>query len=124
MNTHMHITSWVLGFILFIIAYMLIKQGKQKQAKIVHMILRLDYLFILYTGGTLTANYIVNAQMPMLAEAITKALAGIWLIAAMEIILVKINKGKSAKSGWIQFIIALILVLILGFARLPYGIAP
>ena len=40
--THLHITSWVLGFILFIVAMMLYKQNNEKPAKIFHMSLRLD----------------------------------------------------------------------------------
>ncbi|AXI08754.1 DUF1516 family protein [Oceanobacillus sp. 143] len=120
--THMHITSWVLAIILLIIAIMLRKQGKAKPAKIVHMILRLDYLFILYTGGALLAMYFSNIVMPIFAEAMVKGLAGIWLIAAMEMILIKISKGKPTTSAWIQFVIALIIVLVLGFVRLPLGI--
>ncbi|RKQ31312.1 YisL family protein [Oceanobacillus halophilus] len=121
--THMHITSWVLGFILFAVALVLLNQGKEKPAKIVQMILRLDYLFILYTGGDLIGGYFASIQMPLFAEAITKAVAGIWLIAAMELILVKKAKGKPVKSWWIQFIIALIIVMVLGFVRLPYGVS-
>jgi len=119
--THMHITSWVLGLILLIIALVMYKQDKAKPAKIIHMILRLDYLFILITGGILVWDYIAGYEMPILAEAITKGVAGIWLIAAMEMILVKTSKGKSAKSPWIQLVIALIIVLVLGFFRLPMG---
>lgn len=117
--THLHITSWVLGFILFIVAMMLYKQNNEKPAKIVHMILRLDYLLILYSGGGLLGNYLANSGMPILAEAITKGIAGIWLIAAMEMILVKIKKGKPTKGLWIQFVIATIIVMVLGFVRLP-----
>lgn len=116
---HMHITSWVLGFILFIVALVLLNGGKAKPAKIVHMILRLDYLFILFTGGHLLGIYFGNIQMPLFAEAMTKGVAGIWLIGAMEMILVKNAKAKSAKGAWIQFVIALIIVMVLGFVRLP-----
>ncbi|RDW19933.1 YisL family protein [Oceanobacillus chungangensis] len=119
---HMHITSWALGIILLIIAIILQKQGKAKPAKIVHMILRLDYLFILYTGGSLLGMYFSNIQMPMFAEVIVKGIAGIWLIAAMEMILIKSSKGKSTTSAWVQFVIALLIVLVLGFVRLPLGI--
>ncbi|WP_087973328.1 DUF1516 family protein [Oceanobacillus rekensis] len=120
--THMHITSWVLGIILFILVIAMVDRDNAKPAKILHMILRLVYLFMLYTGGVLLWNYITNSGMPILAEAITKGVAGIWLIAAMEMILVKKSKRKSAKSPWIQFWIAFIIVLILGFFRLPMGI--
>ncbi|WP_010650049.1 YisL family protein [Oceanobacillus massiliensis] len=120
--THMHITSWVIAFILFILVIAMQDRENVKNGKILHMILRLDYLFILYTGGDLLWNYISTSEMPILAEAITKGIAGIWLIAAMEMILVKKGKRKSAKSAWVQFWIALIIVLVLGFIRLPMGV--
>ncbi|WP_324609864.1 YisL family protein [Oceanobacillus damuensis] len=118
----MHITAWVLGFILFVAAMMMQKQRKAKPAKIIHMILRLVYLFILYTGGVLVWEYIQNSGMPILAEAITKGIAGIWIIAAMERILVKLSNGERTKGVWIEFWIALVIVLVLGFVRLPMGI--
>lgn len=117
---HMHVTSWILGLILLVVALFLYKQGNAKGGKIVHMILRLMYLFILFTGGYLLFDvYIANFSMPLGAEAITKGLAGIWLIAAMEMLLVKTTKGKSATGAWIQLILALIIVLVLGYIRLP-----
>ena len=63
MNTHLHITSWVLAIILLIVVLMLHKQGKAKAAKIVHMILRLDFLLILYSGGELFSMYFSGANM-------------------------------------------------------------
>lgn len=121
MNTHMHITSWVLGLILFIVALILYKKNSDKPATIVHMILRLVYLFIIVTGALLTWYYIQNLGMPMLGEAIVKALAGLWIVVAMEGILVSTKKGKATKGKWIQFFIALIIVIVLGFFRLPLG---
>lgn len=113
---HLHVTTWALGFILFILA--LILQGKA--GKVLHMILRLDYLVILYSGlHLLITVYFANFTMPQGPEAITKGLAGIWLIAAMEMILVKKSKGKPTGKMWIQFFIALVLVLVLGYIRLP-----
>ncbi|MEI3597553.1 MULTISPECIES: YisL family protein [unclassified Oceanobacillus] len=117
---HMHVTSWILGLILFLVALFLYKQGNEKGGKIVHMILRLFYLIIIFTGGYLLFDvYLANFSMPMGAEAITKGLAGIWLIAAMEMLLVKTTKGKPVAGWWAQLIIALILVLVLGYIRLP-----
>ncbi|GAA0448235.1 YisL family protein [Virgibacillus salarius] len=118
--THMHITAWALGFILFALVYMMLKQGKEKPAKITQMILRLDYLFILYTGGDLIAYYFNGS--PLLPEAIIKGLAGVWIIAVMEMMLVKLRKQKSLKGLWLQFVIAVIIVLALGFFRLPMSV--
>jgi len=122
MTTHFHIATWAVAIILLIVALRLYRNGNQKGGKIVHMILRLDYLLILYTGGTLLTVYLKDSSGAMFGEAIVKGLAGIWVIIATELILVKTSKGKSAKGAWIQFAIALIITLALGFGRLPYGI--
>lgn len=120
--THMHITSWALALILFIIALVMYKKGNQKPAKIIHMILRLMFIFIIITGGILTWDYIQGPfGMPILGEVIFKALAGLWLVAMMEMILTGKAKGKSTTAKWVQFWIALVLVIVLGFFRLPMG---
>lgn len=113
--THLHITAWALALILLVLSLVLYKQGK-KAGKILHMILRLDYLLILYSGGTLFSEYLGTDYMP---EVIVKSLAGLWVIASIEMILVKATKGKPTKSFWIQLVISLVLVLVLGFWRLP-----
>ncbi|UJL47601.1 YisL family protein [Virgibacillus sp. NKC19-16] len=122
MNTHLHVTSWVLAFILFAVAYILHKQGKAKGSKIVQMILRLDYLLILYSGGALLANYFSGSAM--MGEAIFKGIAGIWAVLAMEMILVKMTRREPTKSWWIQAIIAIVITIALGFGRLPGGFLP
>ncbi|GIO25724.1 YisL family protein [Ornithinibacillus bavariensis] len=119
MNTHLHVTAWVLAFILFFVTLVLHKQGKDKAAKIVQMILRLDYLIILISGGLLIKNYFNGS--PMMVEAIIKGLAGIWVIAAMEMTLGKTKDGDSATAGWIQLVIAFAITIALGFFRLPGG---
>lgn len=117
---HTHVTSWILGIVLLFVAYFLYKQGNEKGATISHMILRLLYLVIVFSGGYLLITvYLANFAMPLGAEAITKGLAGIWLIASMEMILVKTKKGEKTTSPWIQFAIAFVIVLVLGYMRLP-----
>ncbi|KAB8139185.1 YisL family protein [Gracilibacillus oryzae] len=118
--THLHITSWALGLILLIIAFVMYKKGS-KAGKILHMILRLDYLLILYSGGDLIAEYmsIGFPEFPLLGELIVKLIAGLWVIVAMEMILVKTSKSKPATSYWVQLIIAAAIAIILGFFRLP-----
>lgn len=117
---HMHVTSWIAGLILLLVALVLYKGNNEKGAKIVHMILRLFYLLIIISGGYLLFDvYLKNFTMPIGAEAITKGVAGIWLIAAMEMLLVKTKKGKPTGAWWIQLVIALAIVLVLGYIRLP-----
>lgn len=113
----MHITAWVLAFILLFIVATFYKQGKMKPGKILHMILRLVYLLILLTGVLLFLEY-----SNWSGELIVKVIAGIWAIAAMEMITVKASKEKSTKSAWIQFVIVAFIAIILGFGRLSLGI--
>ncbi|KHE66892.1 DUF1516 family protein, partial [Halobacillus sp. BBL2006] len=84
-----------------------------------HMILRLDYLLILYSGGSLFASY--SNYGPLI---IIKLLVGLWAIFAMEMVAVKYKKKKPAAASWGQLIAAVILALILGFGFLPLGILP
>ncbi len=115
-NTHAHITAWVLALVLFFVANSLHKSGKAKAAKIVHMILRVLYIIVFATGGMLV--HTLFSMQPV--EYIAKVLIGLWLIAAMEMVLVRTVKGKETKSLWIQFYVAVVLVILLGL-RLPLG---
>src|SRR5699024_10136971 len=104
------------AFILFGILFLLHKQQQEKGAKIVHMILRLVYLLILYSGGSLLGHYFGS---DMVVAAVIKSLAGIWVIAAMEMIMVRRDKGQPTKGLWIQFVIAILITIGLGFGHLP-----
>ena len=80
------------------------------------MINRVLYLLIIATGIMLLMNLsAING------EYIAKVIIGLWVIVAMEMTNVKRSKGKNQKSFYIQFWIAFVLVLLLGF-RLPFGI--
>lgn len=114
MMTHAHITTWVVALILFAVTVSLQRQNSPK-ARMVHMILRVFFLLIVGTGALLLHSI---ATIPALY--IVKAIVGIWVIGAMEMVVVRANKGKSTKGFWIQFVIALLLVLYLGF-KLPLG---
>ncbi|MEG9296305.1 YisL family protein [Mangrovibacillus sp. Mu-81] len=115
-NTHAHITTWAIAIILFFVAVGLHNAGKAKGMKVVHMILRLFYLLIILTGALLFWKH--QGIDPALYGV--KALVGIWVIGMLEMVLVRMNKGKSTKVFWIQLIISLIIVIILGF-KLPLG---
>jgi uncharacterized membrane protein len=113
--THAHITTWVVAIILFFVANSLFKSGKEKQLKIVHMVLRLFYVLIIVTG-----IIIVSGVYQLSGEYIGKIILGILTIGMMEMVLVKSKKGKPTKVFWILFFVALILTILLGL-RLPLG---
>ncbi len=112
-TTHLHITTWVIGIILFFITYALLKKGNPK-AKMLHMITRLFYILIFLSGGMLISNFSYYAQ---------KMIVGILVIAFMELVLVRTKKEKSTGIVWTLFILSLLYVLYLGLS-LPMGLHP
>jgi|SRR5690625_3473473 len=114
---HLHITGWALGFILLFIVYGMYKGGKN--AKALHMVLRLDYLIILFSGVMLFMEYTKYS-----GELFGKIIAGLIAIASMEMITIKASKGGSTKTFWIVFVIAAVIAIALGFFRLPLGVLP
>jgi hypothetical protein len=114
---HGHVTAWVLALILFIVAIFLLKGGKEKGAKIVRMILRVLYLLIIATGVGLI---FMLSNIDMLY--ILKAIVGIWVIGLFEMILSKAAQNRKTSILWVQFVVAFLLVLYLGFDKLPMSI--
>jgi len=112
--THAHITSWLVMIILFFIAVSMQRSGAAK-ANIVQMILRLFYIMTIATGLLLLHSIATISGLYWL-----KALAGLWVISAMEMVLMAEKKGKSAVAGWTQWVIALVVTLFLGLL-LPLG---
>ncbi|RID86200.1 DUF1516 family protein [Peribacillus asahii] len=110
-TTHLHITTWVIGLILFFVTYSMLKGGNPK-AKMMHMITRLFFILIFLSGGMLISDFGVYA---------TKMIVGLLVIAFMEMVLVRTAKRKSTGVMWTLFILSLLFVLYLGFS-LPLGI--
>jgi hypothetical protein len=111
---HAHITAWVLALILFLVALPLYKNGKAKGAKIVHMILRVLYLLIIATGVGLLFK-LSNIDV----WYVLKAVVGLWVIGILEMILIRVANNRRTSVFWFQFVVAWLLVLYLGFVKLP-----
>ena len=112
---HAHMTTWFLAIILFFVALGLHKSGKEKGFKVVKMILRVLYILILATGIGLLFSLSTIGLLYILKVAV-----GLWVIAMIEIILGRTAKKENTQILWVQFIIAIVLVLYLGFS-LPLG---
>jgi len=106
---HIHITAWSVALILFVVSLLLHKSGKDKGSKIVHMVLRLMYLAIIGTGVTMLTYTGLDVMHTL------KTLVGLWVIAMLEMIVIRTKKGRKTSILWIQFVVALIIVLYLGF---------
>ena len=111
-STHLHITTWVVGLVLFFIAAF-----SAKKLTGVQMALRVVYILIIISGAALFMEYrdmiaSMNDGSGMTYDM--KFMFGILLIGFMEMILARKNKGKSTTIFWALFAISLIAVLYLG----------
>lgn len=114
-TTHLHITAWAVGIILFFVAYF--SKPDAKGRKVTHMILRLFYIFIIVSGLLLFVNYHgINDMMYGI-----KLVLGVVTIGLMEMALVKSQKGKNGKGFMIGFIVVFIITFLVG-SYLPVGI--
>ncbi|MBT2659776.1 YisL family protein [Bacillus sp. ISL-45] len=110
---HTHITAWVLALIIFIVIRFL--KQKDKNTNVLHMILRVVYIVTLGTGLMLIFELYQISFLYILKTAL-----GMWMIAVLEMILVKGKRNESVKHLWIQFSLVLAILLYLGF-KLPLG---
>lgn len=123
---HLHLTAIIVGVILFIAVYGMYKKNntaENKPALIMHMVLRVFYLLVLFSGIMVYVGNmegISNAGSHM--QYGIKALLGILSIGLMEIAIVRLKKN-SAKANVLMVIciIAIIATVIMG-SVLPLGV--
>lgn len=113
-TTHLHITTWVIAVVLFLIAAFM--QRDSKGRKILHMVLRLFYILIIITGLTLFIEW--SASDPMLYGI--KFLLGVLTIGMMEMVLVRSKKQKPVTMFWVLFAVFLFATMFIGL-MLPIG---
>lgn len=114
-TTHFHIFTWVVGIILFLVAAVMASGTKGR--KITHMIARLFYLLILFSGILLFMKSFDFGQGMLYG---IKFIFGFGVIAFMEMVLVRGDKGKKTSTFAILFFVFLIITMYLGFT-LPMG---
>lgn len=115
-TTHFHIFTWVVGILLFLVAAVMANGTKGR--KITHMIARLFYVLILFSGVLLFITY-SSADAALYG---VKFLLGFLTIGMMEMVLVRADKGKSITGVWILFFVFLFATMYLGF-KLQVGIS-
>lgn len=109
-SVDLHSSFWMIALTLFFISYILLRRQKMRGQLITHMILRLIYLFVLYTGIRLIIQ--LNA-MPI---TLVKGSLALILIALMESILVRGKKGMHIPLLWILFFVDIVAVFYIGYA--------
>lgn len=114
-TTHLHITAWVVGIVLFLTAAFMNRESKGR--KIVHMILRLFYILIIISGLALFIEWSSSDAM----QYGMKFLFGLLTIGMMEMVLVRSKKQKPVTLFWVLFAVFLFVTMFFGF-KLPVGI--
>lgn len=114
-TTHLHITTWVIGIVLFLVAAFMNRESKGR--KIVHMILRLFYILIIISG---LALFIAHSSFDAMQYGL-KFLFGLLTIGMMEMVLVRSKKQKPVTLFWVLFAVFLFVTMFFGF-KLPVGI--
>lgn len=110
---HAHLTSMLLAVIFFILVY--IQLGKGKNTKVLQMILRVMYVFIIITG-----LMIFFALYEITFLYVLKLIVGIVVIGVFEMLISWKEKGKTTGPMWIAFVLAFAAVFLLGI-MLPLG---
>ncbi|MGE7917161.1 YisL family protein [Lysinibacillus xylanilyticus] len=111
-QTHLHITTWVVAIVIFLIAAFMGKNSKG-----LHMALRLFYVLIIITGGALFITGMDYGQGMLYGF---KFIGGILVIGMMEMVLVRKEKNKPTGMFLILFAVFLLITMFLGF-KLPMG---
>lgn len=114
-TTHLHITTWVIAVVLFLVAAFMHRDSKGR--KILHMVLRLFYILIIITGLTLFIEW--SSSDPMVYGI--KFLLGVLAIGMMEMVLVRSKKQKPVTMFWALFALFLFATMFVGF-MLPIGL--
>lgn len=104
-----HIDTWGITLLVFFISFFLATKDKLKAQKITHMILRLLFVVMFVTGFGLVIFY------KFALITIIKMLFALWLIASMEMILVKARKNEPAAAVWVQFVFAAAATIVIGY---------
>ncbi|MDN7241497.1 YisL family protein [Planococcus sp. N028] len=114
-TTHLHITTWVIALVLFLVAAFMDRNSKGR--KITHMVLRLFYILVIITGLALFIEWSSSDAM----QYGLKFLFGLLTIGMMEMVLVRSKKQKPTTLFWGLFVVFLFVTMFFGF-KLPIGI--
>lgn len=119
---HLHLTAIIVSFILFIAVYFMYKKNntaENKPAFIMHMVLRVFYLLVLFSGIMVYVEGMAGIESHMMYGI--KVLLGLLSIGFMEISIVRLKK-KSVKASVLLIVtVVLIVATVIMGSILPMG---
>lgn len=123
---HLHLTALIIAFILFIVVYAMYKKDNTKEnrtAFILHMVLRVFYVLVLFSGIMVYVNNmegISNAGDHMRYGI--KALLGLLSIGFMEMAVVRLKKHSAQATIFLVICLVLIVATVILGSILPLGV--
>ncbi len=120
---HLHLTTIILAAVLYVIALVFyMKDSPNNAGKMSHMILRADYIFLIFSGLLVYIQNMegISASGGHMMYGL-KVLFGIAAVGLMEMSLIRANKSTSAPKG-LTIAAVLIIVVTIGLGiYLPLG---
>ena len=123
---HLHITAIVVSIILFLVVYFMYRGNNtadNKVAKILHMVLRLFYLIVLFSGLMIYVGNmegISNSGGHM--QYGIKVLLGLLSVVFIEVSIVRLKKQSTSATMLMILTLVLIIATIVMGSVLPLGI--
>lgn len=122
---HLHLTAIIVSLILFIAVYAMYKKNntaENKPAFIMHMILRVFYLLVLFSGIMIYVGNMegISAAGSHMQYGI-KALLGILSVGFMEMAVVRLKKKSTTANVLLIVTLVLIVATVIMGSILPLG---
>lgn len=114
-QTYTHMTSWFI--LLFFYFFILIMYKGTKGRKIMHILVRVMYVVVIITGGSL---YYVMMHSDHWLAYIFKIIAGVLFIILAEITIIRANKSKKFQIPFLSSLAMIIFMMFMGY-YLPMG---
>ena len=122
---HLHLTAIIVSLILFIAVFAMYKKNNSsdnKPALILHMVLRVFYLLVLFSGimiyvGNMEGISAAGSHM----QYCIKALLGILSVVFMEVAVVRLKKHSASANVLLVVTLILIIAAVIMGSTLPLG---
>lgn len=122
---HLHLTAIIVSLILFIAVFAMYKKNNSsdnKPALILHMVLRVFYLLVLFSGIMIYVGNMegISAAGSHMQYGI-KALLGILSVVFMEVAVVRLKKHSESANVLLVVTLILIIAAVIMGSTLPLG---
>lgn len=122
---HLHLTAIIVSLILFIAVFAMYKKNNSsdnKPALILHMVLRVFYLLVLFSGIMIYVGNMegISAAGSHMQYGI-KALLGILSVVFMEVAVVRLKKYSASANVLLVVTLILIIAAVIMGSTLPLG---